>query len=53
MHIKTGSYRGARTAGHLLDRKGRMMVVVFMVNHARAAGAQAAQDALLNWVYNR
>jgi D-alanyl-D-alanine carboxypeptidase/D-alanyl-D-alanine-endopeptidase (penicillin-binding protein 4) len=53
-HIKTGTLSGVRAiAGYVLDRKGRMMVVVFMVNHARAAGAQAAQDALLNWVYSR
>ena len=53
-HIKTGTLSGVRAiAGYVLDRKGRMMVAVFMVNHARAAGAQAAQDALLNWVYSR
>ena len=53
-HIKTGSLSGVRTiAGYVLDAKGRMMVVVFFVNHARAPGAQAAQDTLLKWVHGR
>ena len=53
-HIKTGSLSGVRAiAGYVLDAKGRTMVVVCIVNHARAPGAQAAQDALLTWVYSR
>ena len=53
-HIKTGTLSGARAiAGYVLDAKGRTMVVVCIVNHARASGAQAAQDALLKWVYAR
>jgi D-alanyl-D-alanine carboxypeptidase/D-alanyl-D-alanine-endopeptidase (penicillin-binding protein 4) len=53
-HIKTGSLTGVRAiAGYVLDSRGRTMVVVFTVNHARAAGAQPAQDALLKWVYGR
>jgi len=53
-HIKTGTLSGARAiAGYVLDAKGRMMVVVCIVNDARAQGAQAAQDALLRWVYER
>ena len=53
-HIKTGTLSGVRAiAGHVLDAKGRTMVVIFIVNHARAAGAQSAQDALLKWVYGR
>jgi hypothetical protein len=27
--------------------------VVFFVNHANASAAQAAQDALLQWVHDR
>jgi D-alanyl-D-alanine carboxypeptidase/D-alanyl-D-alanine-endopeptidase (penicillin-binding protein 4) len=51
-HIKTGSLGGVRAiAGYVLDAKGRRTVVVFIVNHANAANAQAAQDALLQWVY--
>ena len=53
-HIKTGSLSGVRAiAGYVLDARGRTMVVVGLVNHSRANGAQAAQDALLTWVYNR
>jgi D-alanyl-D-alanine carboxypeptidase/D-alanyl-D-alanine-endopeptidase (penicillin-binding protein 4) len=53
-HIKTGSLEGVRSiAGYVLDRSGRRWVVVFFVNHANAAGAQGAQDALLQWVYEQ
>ena len=53
-HIKTGSLTGARAiAGFVLDAKGRTTVLVFIVNHARAAEAIGAQDALLKWVYAR
>jgi serine-type D-Ala-D-Ala carboxypeptidase/endopeptidase (penicillin-binding protein 4) len=53
-HIKTGSLEGVRAiAGYVLDAKGRKIIVVFLVNHSRAQGAQAAQDALLDWVYGR
>ena len=51
-HIKTGSLEGVRSiAGWVLDKGGRRWIVVFFVNHANAGGAQAAQDALLEWVY--
>ncbi len=53
-HIKTGTLTGVRAiAGYVLDGKGRMMVVVCLINHARAPGAQAVQDALLQWVHGR
>ena len=53
-HIKTGTLEGVRAiAGYVLDARGRRTVVVFMVNHANAGNAQAAQDALLRWVYRR
>jgi len=53
-HIKTGSLTGVRSiAGYLLDAQGRRQVVVSIINHPNAANAQAAQDALLNWVYSR
>jgi D-alanyl-D-alanine carboxypeptidase/D-alanyl-D-alanine-endopeptidase (penicillin-binding protein 4) len=52
-HIKTGSLNDVRAiAGYVLDARGRRSVVVFIVNHPRAAAAQAAQDALLKWVYD-
>jgi D-alanyl-D-alanine carboxypeptidase/D-alanyl-D-alanine-endopeptidase (penicillin-binding protein 4) len=53
-HVKTGSLSGVRSiAGYVLDAQGNRAVVVFMVNHANAFNAQAAQDALLGWVHNR
>lgn len=51
-HIKTGTLEGVKTiAGYVLDRQGRRQIVVFLVNHPNAQAAQAAQDALLAWVY--
>ena len=53
-HIKTGSLRGVKSiAGYVHDRKGRSVVVVFIINHPDASAGQAAQDALLEWVYSR
>jgi D-alanyl-D-alanine carboxypeptidase/D-alanyl-D-alanine-endopeptidase (penicillin-binding protein 4) len=53
-HLKTGSLSGVRSiAGYVLDAQGRRVVVVFIVNHANAGNAQAVQDALLKWIYNR
>ncbi len=47
-HIKTGTLSGVRAiAGYVLDAKGRTMVVVCLVNHERAPGASAVQDALV------
>lgn len=51
-HIKTGTLEGVKTiAGYVQDSNGRMVIVVFLVNHPNAALAQGAQDALLQWVY--
>ena len=53
-HIKTGSLEGVRSiAGYVLDTTGRRWIVVFFINHANAGNAQAAQDALLDWVYEQ
>ena len=53
-HLKTGSVEGVRSiAGYVLDRKGRRWVMVFMVNHPRAGETKAAQDALLEWIYQQ
>jgi serine-type D-Ala-D-Ala carboxypeptidase/endopeptidase (penicillin-binding protein 4) len=53
-HIKTGSLADVRSiAGYVLDRSGRHLAVTMIVNHPNAGQAQAAQDALLNWVYAR
>ena len=51
-HIKTGLLNDSRAiAGYVLDRHGRRWVVVMFVNHGRARDADAAQDALLEWIY--
>ncbi len=51
-HIKTGLLDGVRTmAGYVLDRSGRRVVVVFLVNHPKSGSAQPAMDILLDWVY--
>jgi len=53
-HLKTGSLEGVKAiAGYLLDREGHRWVVVFIVNHARAAASRKAQDALLEWLLSR
>jgi D-alanyl-D-alanine carboxypeptidase/D-alanyl-D-alanine-endopeptidase (penicillin-binding protein 4) len=53
-HIKGGTLSGVRAiAGYVLDAQGRRVVVVFIVNHANAPNAMAAQDALLRWVHQR
>jgi len=52
-HIKTGLLSDARSiAGYVLDRSGRRHVVVMLINHPRAPEADAAMDALLEWVYD-
>jgi D-alanyl-D-alanine carboxypeptidase/D-alanyl-D-alanine-endopeptidase (penicillin-binding protein 4) len=51
-HMKTGLLSDVRAmAGYVLDRKGRRRIVVMLMNHPRAPEAEAAADALLNWVY--
>lgn len=53
-HIKTGLLEGVKTmAGYVLEKSGRRVVVVFLVNHPRSGGAQPAMDALLEWAYER
>ncbi len=50
-HVKTGYLDGVRAiSGYVMDTRGRMLVVVFLINHPGARNAQAAQDALLEWV---
>ena len=51
-HLKTGSLKDVRAlAGYLLDRGGNRFAVVMFVNHANAGQSEAAQAALLDWVY--
>lgn len=52
-HIKTGTINEVRAiGGYMLDRNGRRHAVVMMVNDPRAHESQAAQDALLEWVWS-
>ena len=53
-HIKTGTLDGVKTiAGYVLSRSGKRLAVVFLVNHANAGEADVAQDALLQWAYQK
>ncbi|MEX2197712.1 MAG: D-alanyl-D-alanine carboxypeptidase/D-alanyl-D-alanine-endopeptidase [Burkholderiales bacterium] len=53
-HLKTGLLSDSRAmAGYLLDAQGRRHVVVMLINHPNAPRAEAANDALLRWVYDR
>lgn len=52
--LKTGSLNGARNlAGYVMDASGRRHILVFLINHPRAAAASAAQDAAIEWVYKQ
>lgn len=51
-HLKTGTLQDVRTlAGYVLNRDGKRMVVVMMINHPNAVRADLAQQALLTWAY--
>ncbi len=53
-HIKTGTLDGVKTiAGYVLSKSGKRLAVVFLVNHANAGEADVAQDALLQWAYQK
>jgi serine-type D-Ala-D-Ala carboxypeptidase/endopeptidase (penicillin-binding protein 4) len=53
-HIKTGTLDGVKTiAGYVLGKSGKRYAVVFLVNHANAGEADVAQDALLQWAYQK
>ncbi|MFY9260463.1 MAG: D-alanyl-D-alanine carboxypeptidase/D-alanyl-D-alanine-endopeptidase [Gallionella sp.] len=50
-HIKTGSLTGVKSiAGYVSGKNGKQWIVVFIVNHARAAYSGVAQDALVEWL---
>lgn len=52
-HVKTGSLTDVRSiAGYLLDRQGRRIAFVFIVNHPNASATLEAQDAFLRWLYD-
>ncbi len=51
-HIKTGTLNNVRAmAGYVVDQNGRRHAVVMMVNHPNAGASHAAQDVLLEWVW--
>ncbi len=51
-HIKTGSLNDVRAvAGYVLAASGKRYAVVCIINHINAPSGQAAQDALLQWIY--
>ena len=50
-HLKTGSLTGVKSiAGYIGGKNGKQWIVVFIVNHPRAAYSGAAQDALVEWL---
>lgn len=53
-HIKTGSLNGVKAmAGYMLNKSGKRMVIIFLVNHINSSKAQLAMDKLLHWAYQR
>ncbi|WP_241018363.1 D-alanyl-D-alanine carboxypeptidase/D-alanyl-D-alanine-endopeptidase [Paraburkholderia sp. Tr-20389] len=51
-HMKTGTLRDVRAiAGYVTAADGSNYVVVSVINDVRASAAQAAHDALIEWVY--
>jgi D-alanyl-D-alanine carboxypeptidase/D-alanyl-D-alanine-endopeptidase (penicillin-binding protein 4) len=53
-HIKTGLLSDTRAiAGYVLDRSGQRHAVVMIANHPNAPQAEAAFDALLQWIRAR
>jgi D-alanyl-D-alanine carboxypeptidase/D-alanyl-D-alanine-endopeptidase (penicillin-binding protein 4) len=53
-HLKTGYLEGVRAiAGYVQDARGRMLVVVALINDPAAVNAQPFLDALVEWVWAR
>jgi D-alanyl-D-alanine carboxypeptidase/D-alanyl-D-alanine-endopeptidase (penicillin-binding protein 4) len=53
-HIKTGRLDDVKAlAGYVLAASGKQYVVVCIINHRNAGSGQEAQDALLEWVYEK
>jgi serine-type D-Ala-D-Ala carboxypeptidase/endopeptidase (penicillin-binding protein 4) len=53
-HIKTGLLNEVRNiAGYVLAASGKRYAVVCLINHPNALRGNEAQDALLQWVYER
>ncbi len=53
-HIKTGTLNDVRAiAGYVLAASGKRYVVVCLINHDNAVSGKEAQDALLQWLYEK
>lgn len=53
-HLKTGTIEGVfAVSGYILSKSGKRYVMVFMINHAKAAQTKPAQDALIDWVFQQ
>lgn len=53
-HLKTGTINGVSAlAGYVHDNRGRRWVSVIMVNDPKASASRAAQDALIDWIYQQ
>jgi D-alanyl-D-alanine carboxypeptidase/D-alanyl-D-alanine-endopeptidase (penicillin-binding protein 4) len=53
-HLKTGSLDGVSAiAGYVLDSQNKRHVLVMLINNAKAGASKNAQDALIEWVYQR
>ncbi|WP_233575516.1 D-alanyl-D-alanine carboxypeptidase/D-alanyl-D-alanine-endopeptidase [Noviherbaspirillum saxi] len=53
-HIKTGSLNEVRSvAGYVLAASGKRYAVACLINHPNAERGREAQDALLQWVYEK
>ena len=51
-HLKTGSLRDVSAlAGYVYTMNGQRVSFVMLVNHPNARRSEAAQRALLEWVY--
>jgi D-alanyl-D-alanine carboxypeptidase/D-alanyl-D-alanine-endopeptidase (penicillin-binding protein 4) len=53
-HIKTGYLEGVRAiAGYITDERGRVFIVVSLINDPRAVNAQSFQENVIEWVYSQ
>lgn len=53
-HLKTGSLDGVSAiAGYVLDNQNKRHALVMLINHAKAGNSKNAQDALIEWVFNK
>ncbi len=51
--LKTGTLNGVRNlAGYVMDARGRLYILVFLINHPRASAGGPAQEAALAWLDN-